>query len=162
MLDRHYNIYFFHILFHIDDDSESIKWTFYKSNKSFLTFPGLFTVKGWRISGQDEYSEATCLELGSNCVAVEKMTNGTFKLLQYLDIDTFEPSEDVVTRIKVKNLEKETRILGKNSWDTSRIDFCCPDYQKVKHEPHKVKDSIQRVSCDISEEDFLASYVRKT
>ena len=51
--------------------------------------------------------------------------------------------------------------MSKNSWDTSRVDFCCPDNKKVKHEPSKVKSSIERIPCDITEGDFINSYVRK-
>ena len=161
---RHYNIYFFHILINIETDRDSIKWTFYKSQKSFLTFPGIFTVKGsplsWRISSEN--SETRCLELGSNCVAIEMMTNNTVDtLIDYLDLDSFKPSKYKVTRIKVQNIDKETKILSKSSWDLSKVDFCCPKHQKVQPDIYQGANSIRRIPCNVSIEFFQNDFVRK-
>ena len=57
MMDREYNIYFFHILINIESERDSLKWILYKSEKQFLKFPGIFTDTGspshWKISGND-------------------------------------------------------------------------------------------------------------
>ena len=63
LMDRQYNIYFFHLLINVESDRDSLKWMIYKSRKSFLKFPGTFSEKGsssnWKISGND--GERTCV-----------------------------------------------------------------------------------------------------
>ena len=57
LLDRQYNIYFFHLLINIESDRDSLKWMFYKSSKAFLRFPGTFSEKGssksWKFAGNE-------------------------------------------------------------------------------------------------------------
>ena len=42
IMNREVDIYFFHIPMHIELDVNSWKWTFYKPEKTYLSFPGVF------------------------------------------------------------------------------------------------------------------------
>ena len=117
----------------------------------------------WRISSEN--SETRCLELRPNCVAIERITNSSVDtLIDYLDMDSFKPSKYKETRIKVKDVDKETKILSKSSWDLSNVDFCCPQNQKAQHlvTNANLEGSITRIPCNVSKDFFLNEFVRKT
>ena len=131
---RSYNIYFFNLLINIEQDIDSFKWTFYKSLKTFLRFPGTFVGKGspksWKISSEN--SQERCMTLGEKCVAVERSKNHSLDtLLDYLNMDSFKPSKQKETFVKLVDLNRDTQITGKSSWDLTNIDFCCPENSPV-------------------------------
>ena len=89
---------------------------------------------GWKVSSIE--SEEKCFELGNDCVAIEKFSNSSVAtLLDFLDMDTFKPSKNKQTLIKVKETNKDMKIIGKSSWDLSNINFCC----SKNSQPVKVK-----------------------
>ena len=170
LMGKPYQIYFFHLLINIETDLDSVKWTMYKANRTFITFPGVFQKKGapkkWTIvSKNKQYDpETKCEQLWNDCVGIEKYKNSTISvLLDYIDLDSFKLSKYKVTLVKLDDADGDTKIIGKSSWDLSHINFCCPenalvDIQSLHDEIH---DSLPRVSCDIPKEQFLAEYVRK-
>ena len=110
-------------------------------------------------------AEEKCLEVGNDCVALEVRTDSAVvKMLNHIDLDTFQASPDVITRIRVVNLDRETRIAARNSWDLSDIDYCCPENKLIDLESIQrtveAEENIARISCDISQEDFEEQYVR--
>ena len=139
----------------------------FQSSKKFLTFPGLFSLEE---AGTDWVTNTTraeekCLEVGQDCVALEVRTDSRLvKMLDFIDLETFQVSSDVITRIKLVNLDRETRIEASNSWDLSDIDYCCPENKLIDLESIRrtveVEENIDRISCDISQEEFEENYVR--
>ena len=71
-MDRKYQIYFFHLLINIEVDLDSLKWSLYKANRTFIEFPGVFMKKGapkkWTLaSANKEYQpETKCKEMLSD------------------------------------------------------------------------------------------------
>ena len=110
-------------------------------------------------------AEEKCLEVGQDCVALEVRTDSRLvKMLDFIDLETFQASPDVITRIKLVNLDRETRIEASNAWDLSDIDYCCPENKLIDLESIQrtveVEENIERISCDISQEEFEENYVR--
>ena len=110
-------------------------------------------------------AEEKCLEVGQDCVALEVRTDSRLvKMLDFIDLETFQASSDVITRIKLVNLDRETRIEASNAWDLSNIDYCCPENKLIDLESIQrtveVEENIERISCDISQEEFEENYVR--
>ena len=110
-------------------------------------------------------AEEKCLEVGQDCVALEVRTDSRLvKMLDFIDLETFQASPDVITRIKLVNLDRETRIEASNAWDLSNIDYCCPENKLIDLESIQrtveVEENIERISCDISQEEFEENYVR--
>ena len=110
-------------------------------------------------------AEEKCLEVGQDCVALEVRTDSRLvKMLDFIDLETFQASPDVITRIKLVNLDRETRIEASNSWDLSDIDYCCPENKLIDLESIQrtveVEENIDRISCDISQQEFEEYYVR--
>ena len=169
-MDRKYQIYFFHLLINIEVDLDSLKWSLYKANRTFIEFPGVFMKKGapkkWTLaSANKEYQpETKCKEMLNDCVGIEKYKNSSVSiLLDYIDLGSLRQSNDKITLVKADDIDSNTNIMERSSWDLSDIDFCCPenglvDLQSIQDE---ITDSLPRVSCNISKEEFLAEYVRK-
>ena len=155
------------MVLNIETDADSLKWTMFQSSKKFLTFPGLFSVEG---AGADLVTNITraeekCLEVGNDCVALEvRRDSRLVQMLDYIDLDTFKASPDVTTRIKLVNLDRETRIEATNAWDLSDIDYCCPENKAMDLDSFRrsveVEEDIDRISCDISQQEFEEYYVR--
>ena len=98
-------------------------------------------------------------------MALEVRTDSRLvKMLDYIDLDTFQASPDVITRIKLVNLDRETRIEATNAWDLSDIDYCCPENKAMDLDSFRrsveVEEDIGRISCDISQQEFEEYYVR--
>ena len=110
-------------------------------------------------------AEEKCLEVGPDCVALEVRTDSRLvKMLDFIDLETFQASPDVITRIKLVNIDRETRIEASNAWDLSDIDYCCPENKLIDLESIRrtveEEENIDRISCDISQEEFEENYVR--
>ena len=72
------------------------------------------------------------MTLGEKCVAVERSKNHSLDtLLDYLNMDSFKPSKQKETFVKLVDLNRDTQITGKSSWDLTNIDFCCPENSPV-------------------------------
>ena len=153
------------MVLNIETEADSLKWTLFQSSKKFLTFAGLFSAEE---AGTDWLTNTTraeeiCLELGNDCVALEVRTDSRLvKMLDHIDLETFQASPDVITRIRLVNLDREARIEASNSWDLSDIDYCCPENKLIDLESiqRTVEENIGRISCDISQEEFEDHYVR--
>ena len=155
------------MVLNIETDADSLKWTLFQTSKKFLTFPGLFRVQeaGTHWVTNTARAEEKCLEVGNDCVALEVRTDSTVvKMLDHIDLETFQASPDVITRIRLVNLDRETRIEATNSWDLSDIDYCCPENKLIDLDSIRrtveVEENIGRISCDISQEEFEEHYVR--
>lgn len=168
LIDREYDIYFFHILINVETDTDSWKWIFYKPSKTYARFPGTFESEDDSENLQfvnedvDGITPEEKCELDSECVAIVKTDDvPTAVLVDYLDIDNFKISEDKITLLKIKNVTKDTNIDATNAWDD--IDTCCPKHRKTntKELLKTINDTMPRISCDIPAEDFLDKYVRK-
>ena len=154
------------MVLNIETEADSLKWTLFQSSKKFLTFAGLFSVE----AGTDWVSNTTraeekCLEVGNDCVALEVRTASSLvTMLDNIDLETFQASPDVITRVRLVNLDRETRIEATNSWDLSDIDYCCPENKLIDLDSIRrtveVEENIGRISCDISQEEFEEQYVR--
>ena len=166
-MDREFEIYFFHILINIETDMDSWKWIFYKPNKTFSEFPGIFENEEFgnlqfmneKFSGMK--AEDKC-ELDSECIAIVKTKNvSTAILMDYLDLDTYKVSEDKVTLLKVINANKDINVDAFNAWDD--IDTCCPGHEKTDTNKllQSINDTMPRISCSIPTEEFLTQYVRR-
>ena len=63
--------------------------------------------------------------------------------------------------VKITNITEETKIEATNPWND--IDTCCPKHKKTKVKEIKrtINDTIPRIACDISPQQFLRKYVEK-
>ena len=96
--DRKFQIFFFHLLINLENDLDSWKWNFYRSNKTFIELPGVFlgseVLEGVGREGEEvpegvgregeERARAFC-EGREDCVGLELPS---LKALSYLDFDT--------------------------------------------------------------------------
>eukprot|EP00092_Neocalanus_flemingeri_P032574 GFUD01035430.1.p1 GENE.GFUD01035430.1~~GFUD01035430.1.p1 ORF type:complete len:611 (-),score=162.78 GFUD01035430.1:61-1893(-) len=170
ILDRDYEIYFFHIVINVEKDLNSFKWIYYQANKSFTIFQGIFEnenedgVKSrqfvnTKISGISP--EEKC-EMDIECVAILKTKNvSTAILVDYLDIDTFKMSNEKTTLVKIVNATRKTNIYATSPWDN--LDICCPEHGKVNTKKllKTINDSMPRISCDIPRDEFVSRYVKR-
>ena len=170
------------MVINVETDADSLTWTLFQSSKKFLTFAGFFRVQerdSQGLSGREKgrgrvwrgthwvtntaRAEEKCLQVGHDCVAVEVRTDSAVvKMLDHIDLDSFQASADVVTRVKVVDLDTDTRIEARNFCDLSDIDYCCPENKLIDKDRIRwtVKENIERISCDISQQEFEAHYVR--
>ena len=168
LMDREFEIYFFHILINFETDVDSWKWIFYKPNRTYTTFQGIFeseddpsNLKFVNSANGGMTPEEKC-ETDSECVAIIKTANiSTAILVDYLDVDTFKMSNEKTTLLKIKDVTKDTNVDATNAWDD--IDTCCPKHEKVdtKKLLETINDTMPRISCDIPPDQFLARYVKK-
>ena len=131
-MDREFDIFFFHILVNIETDMDSWKWIYYKPNKIFSEFPGVFEHEEFEnLQSVNENfdaikAEEKC-EKDSDCVAISKSKKGsTAILMNHLDLDEYKVSEDKVTLLKITNATKDTNRDAFNAWD--ELDTCCPKH----------------------------------
>ena len=85
--ERQYQMFFFHLLVNLETDYSAWKWNFYRANKTFLEFPGIFASTD-PLFDLDEEVNTGSLEVcakEASCVGVELPAN---RLLSYLDLDT--------------------------------------------------------------------------
>jgi len=153
MPERQFQVFFFHLLINLETELGAWKWNFYRANKTFLRFPGLFA----STDPLDEEKPGS-LEICSDddsCVGMELPTN---RLLSYLDLDTLRKVPDTTTMVKALAVHGDTNIDSGNSWEN--LDTCCPKSGKVTDaQVAKIEDHLERVSCDMPQEEFVARYV---
>ena len=140
---RNIQVFFFHLLINVETELGAWKWNFYRANKTFLQFPGLFALT----EPLDEEKPGS-LESCSNdasCVGLELPTN---RLLSYLDLDTLRKVPGVTTMVKALAVHGATNIDSGNSREN--LDTCCPKSGKVTEaQVEKIDDNLERVSCDL-------------
>ena len=152
----------------VETDVKSWKWIYYKPDRAFVTFPGIFedgsnkqNIKFLQPRDGDNTPEYIC-EKDDDCVAIIKTANiSTVALVDYLDIDNLNKRNDKTTMVKIKNITQDTNIEAYNPWND--IDTCCPKHKKTnaKQITSLINDTMPRISCNISKEEFLNKYVRK-
>ena len=101
------------MVLNIETDADSLKWILFQTSKKFLTFPGLFRVQeaGTHWVTNTARAEEKCLEVGNDCVALEVRTDSiVVKMLDHIDLDTFQASADVITRVRAVHLDRETSL----------------------------------------------------
>ena len=163
-MEKEFDVYFFYVIINVEKDDHSWKWIYYLPNRTFSHFPGTFEDiedETYVQVVEEDKAEEKC-ESQEKCVAVIK-TRGNFKatLLDFVDIDVLNKSDDKVTLLKIKDISKDTNVHATNQWED--IDKCCPSHGLVNTEEilRKVNDTMQRISCDISTDEFLKKYVSK-
>ena len=118
------------------------KWNFYRANKTFLQFPGLFA------STKPLDEKPGSLESCSNYATCVGMELPTHRLLSYLDLDSLRKVPGITTMVKALAVHGDTNIDSKNSREN--LDTCCPKSGKVTDAlVAKIDDHLERVSCDI-------------
>ena len=118
------------------------KWNFYRANKTFLQFPGLFA------STKPLDEKPGSLESCSNYETCVGMELPTHRLLSYLDLDSLRKVPGITTMVKALAVHGDTNIDSKDSREN--LDTCCPKSGKVTDAlVAKIDDHLERVSCDI-------------
>ena len=118
------------------------KWNFYRANKTFLQFPGLFA------STKPLDEKPGSLESCSNYATCVGMELPTHRLLSYLDLDSLRKVPGITTMVKALAVHGDTNIDSKDSREN--LDTCCPKSGKVTDAlVAKIDDHLERVSCDI-------------
>ena len=118
------------------------KWNFYRANKTFLQFPGLF------VSTKPLDEKPGSLESCSNYATCVGMELPTHRLLSYLDLDSLRKVPGITTMVKALAVHGDTNIDSKDSREN--LDTCCPKSGKVTDAlVAKIDDHLERVSCDI-------------
>ena len=167
-MDREFEMYFFHILKNIQNNVESWKWIFYRPNRTFSEFPGIFkSAESTRnIHYVDEIDEGIKAEdiciSDRECIAIVKTKNvSRVILLNYLDLDTFKLSDNKVTLLKIQNVTKYTNVDADTAW--TNLDKCCPKHRKTNTNKllRSINDTMLRIPCSISEKEFLTKYVKR-
>ena len=118
------------------------KWNFYRANKTFLQFPGLFA------STKPLDEKPGSLESCSNYATCVGMELPTRRLLSYLDLDSLRKVPGITTMVKALAVDGDTNIDSRNSREN--LDTCCPKSGKVTDAlVAKIDDRLERVSCDM-------------
>ena len=144
---RNIQVFFFHLLINLETELGAWKWNFYRANKTFLQFPGLFASTDPLLDKEKPGSLESCSNDGS-CVGMELPTN---RLLSFLDLDTLRKVPGVTTLVKALAVHGETKIDSGNSWEN--LDTCCPKSSKVKDaQVASIEDHLERVPCDLPQE----------
>ena len=116
------------------------KWNFYRANKTFLQFPGLFA------STKPLDEKPGSLESCSNYATCVGMELPTHRLLSYLDLDSLRKVPGITTMVKALAVHGDTNIDSRNSREN--LDTCCPKSGKVTDAlVAKIDDRLERVSC---------------
>ena len=165
-MDREFDIYFFHVLKNIENDVDSWKWIFYRPNRAFSEFPGIFgseeTFRNLQyIDENDGGAEEKCVS-DIECIAIVKTKNvSRVILLNYLDLDKFELSDKKVTMLKIQNVTKYSNVDAFDAW--TNLDRCCPKHGKTDTNKllRSINDTMLRISCSIPTEEFLYKYVKR-
>ena len=146
MPERQFQVFFFHLLINLETELGAWKWNFFRANKTFLRFPGLFASTD-PLDEEKPGSLKICSD-DDSCVGMELPTN---RLLTYLDLDTLRKVPDTTTMVKALAVHGDTNIDSGNSWEN--LDTCCPKSGKVTDaQVAKIEDHLERVSCDMPQE----------
>ena len=124
MPERQFQVFFFHLLINLETELGAWKWNFYRANKTFLQFPGLFASTD-PLDEEKPGSLESCSD-NDTCVGMELSTN---RLLSYLDLNTLTKVPGVTTMVKALAVHADTNIDSENSWED--LDTCCPKSGKV-------------------------------
>ena len=117
------------------------KWNFYRANKTFLPFPGLFA----KLDLDEKPGSLESCSNDASCVGMELPTH---RLLSYLDLDSLRKVPGVTTMVKALTVHGDTNIDSRNSREN--LDTCCPKSGKVTDAlVARIDDQLERVSCDI-------------
>ena len=117
------------------------KWNFYRANKTFLQFPGLFA----KLDLDEKPGSLESCSNDASCVGMELPTH---RLLSYLDLDSLRKVPGITTMVKALAVHGDTNIDSKDSREN--LDTCCPKSGKVTDAlVAKIDDHLERVSCDI-------------
>ena len=147
MPERQFQVFFFHLLINLETELGAWKWNFYRANKTYLQFPGLFA----STDPLDEEKHGGSLESCSDndsCVGIELPTN---RLLSYLDLDTLRKVPGVTTMVKALAVHADTNIDSGNSWEN--LNTCCPKSGKVTDAlVARIVDHLERVPCNMPQE----------
>ena len=143
---KNIQVFFFHLLINLETELGAWKWNFYRANKTFLQFPGLFASTE-PLDKEKPGSLESCSNNGS-CVGMELPTN---RLLSYLDLDTLRKVPGVTTMVKALAVHGDTNIDSGNPWEN--LDTCCPKSGKVTDvQVARIEDHLERVPCDMPQE----------
>ena len=146
MPERKFQVFFFHLVINIEADLGAWKWNFYRSNKTFLQFPGIFASTD-PLEVEKPGSLESCSD-DANCVGMELPSN---RLFSYLDMDTMRKVPGVTTMVKAMGVHSEINIDSENSWEN--LNTCCPKSGKVTDAlVASIEDHLERVSCDMPQE----------
>ena len=171
--ERHFNVYFFHLLVNLEMNLDAWKWNFYRANKSYLQFPGIFEFS--KPLDLEDVTLEGCSNI-VNCVGLELPAN---RLLSFLHLESLRKVEGAITMVKaltasshefLESMPGEAAIDSRNSWDD--LDTCCPKGGKVTDaQVAQIGEDLERVPCDIPQEvitwvktysqEFVARYVMK-
>ena len=163
-MEREVNIYFFHLPLNIERDVDSWKWMTYTPPRDYVTFPGIFEGRKFRVVNQSvggPTPESECTK-DTDCIGIVKTVNDTSAVLvDFLDLNVFRRSAEAMTLVKIRDISGKRSIIGASAWES--IDACCPKHKQTNREEimQRVNDTMTRISCDISPEKFLNEYVRK-
>ena len=82
-------------------------------------------------------------------------------MLDFIDLDDFQHSEKKVTLLKLNNTSRGRKINATNALDN--INLCCPEHKESNTEEllQTVNDTMPRIPCDISRDDFMNRYVKR-
>ena len=163
LLDREFDIFFFHLIINVQKDEKSWKWIYYLPDRVFSRFPGTFEYTEDSV-GQivhEHEAEDVCEGLEACVAIVKEHGNSEAKLLNYLNMGVLDKTTGIETFVKIRNLPEFPNIYEKPQWED--IDRCCPKHNAVNTEKalNEVNDTVIRISCDIPTNDFLETYVRK-
>ena len=146
MPERQFQVFFFHLLINLDTRVGSWKWNFYRANKTYLQFPGLFASTD--SLDEDQHGSLESCSNNGNCVGIEVPSR---RLLSYLDLDTLRKVPGITTLVKALAVHADTNIDAESSWDD--LDTCCPKSGKVTDaQVAKIEDHLERISCDMPQE----------
>merc|ERR1719430_2491925 len=123
MPERQFQVYFFHLLINLETELGAWKWSFYRANKTFLQFPGLFA------STKPLDEKPGSLESCSNYATCVGMELPTHRLLSYLDLDSLRKVPGITTMVKALAVDGDTNIDSRNS--RKNLDTCCPKSGRV-------------------------------
>ena len=145
----------------IVDDIDSWKWIYYRVDRNYSTYSGFF--QKIEIESEDipknKSVQEFCLKT-KTCVGYMDV-DGNQVILTSINVDHFTESKLVKTYIKIKYINENTYIYGKDAFKD--VNTCCPE--PTEWDPRKaiqtINDSVERISCNISREKCLQDYVMR-
>ena len=151
-------MYFFRFIHQVSNDAMVSNWVTYKTKKMFAEYFGIFSGRSKTLVQESNDYKMMCKDLEIPAITVYEhngMIREQFKTID-LSMDEFIPSDDIKTLFNFDTDEDNVKDTSKH------LDMCCPAHDKdfnVTSFIDTVNDTLPRISCNISVDDFVANYI---
>jgi len=171
--DQPFEIFFFHLILNFESERDAWNWVTYKPDERDYvhfhgnTFRGIKVIPKLRLTCSTA-AQTKCLRMRGKCAGVlTEEETGHLSLFSEINMDNLVEDEKFSISVKLEFPYTGMRgISGKDDYEN--IDKCCPKtdikggkWSKLVKDFMEI-DSIERISCDVSKEEFEKRFIRRS